>query len=77
METKTSKAVALFQDGNTTAALKIFKSFRIGFSRDENRTLEIAYESMTGSEMFYRNIGIDTEMVKVKASEIIKVKYNI
>jgi len=77
METKTSKAVELFQMGNIVSALKIFSTFRIGFCNEEKRTLEIAYESMTGNEKFYQNIGIDTERMKVKANEIIREKYNI
>ena len=77
MKTKTSKAIDLFSQGNTIAALKIFSTFRIGLSADEKRTLEIAYESMTGNERFYQDIGVDTEDMKIKANEIIREKYNI
>jgi hypothetical protein len=77
METKTLKAVNHFRNGNIAEALKIFSTFRIGFSKEENRTLEIAYESMTGNAGFYKSIGIDTERMKMKANEIIREKYNI
>jgi len=77
MNTKTSKAVEFFRNGNTICALKIFSTFRIGFSKEEMRTLEIAYESMTGNERFYQNIGIDTESIKLKANEIVKEKYKL
>lgn len=77
METKTSQAVAHFTSGNVTVALGIFKTFRIGFSKEERRTLEIAHESMTGKESFYKSIQLDTDQIKQSAIQIIKQKYNI
>ena len=61
METKTSKAVELFRNGKVKEALGIFSTFRIGFSKEEKRAIEIAHESMTGKEAFYRSLGIDVD----------------
>ena len=77
MEKKTDKAKELFISGDFLGALKIFKTFRIGFSTEERRTLEIAHESLTGHEKFYRDLGIDTgDMVSVSRL-MIKTKYNL
>jgi len=75
--TKTDKAVELFNLGNIVAAFGIFKTFRIGFSADERRTLQIAHESMTGKESFYKSLQIDTDAIKTQALQLIKSKYNL
>jgi len=77
METKTSQAVTLFSSGNITEALKLFKDFRIGFTVGERRVVQIAYESLTGKESFYRSIKLDTDQIKQSAIQIIKQKYNL
>lgn len=77
MDTKTSQAVSLFTSGNTVEALKIFKSFKIGFTNEERRIVAIAHESLTGHEEFYKSIQVDTATIKAKAIQIIKQKYNI
>ena len=75
METKTSKAVELFRNGKVCEALKIFKTFKIGFSKTERRAIQISYESMTGNETFYRNIGIDVDEEYRVAVVAINKKY--
>ena len=60
METKTHKAVTLYTSGKHIAALKMFSKFKIGISIEESRILQIAYESLTGKESFYRSLQIDT-----------------
>jgi len=77
METKTAQAIALFTSGNIAGSLKIFSKFRIGFTKDEIRTLEIARELVTGNEDFYKAIKIDTSAIKLEAIQIIKMKYNL
>ena len=44
MKTKTNKAISLLQCGDLKAALAISSTFRIGFTKEERRTLKIAYE---------------------------------
>jgi hypothetical protein len=77
METKTAKAVSLFKSGDVVSALKLFKTFRIGFSKEEKRTIQIAHESLTGSDAFYKQLMINTDAIRVQAIEIIKMKYNL
>lgn len=75
METKTSKAVKLFKEGHLKEALSLFSKFKLGFTKEEKRTLEIAYESSTGKSRFYESLGIDTDKQIVSAISIIKRKY--
>lgn len=75
MRTKTEKAVKLFQSGCLKEALAIFRTFRIGFTKEERRTLQIASESLTGNSGFYQKIGIDTDSMIMKSKEIIIEKY--
>lgn len=75
MRTKTEKAVKLFQSGCLKEALAIFRTFRIGFTKEERRTLQIASESLTGNSGFYQQIGIDTDSMIMKSKEIIIEKY--
>lgn len=75
MRTKTEKAVSLFRSGCLKEALTIFRTFRIGFTKEERRTLQIAYESLTGNKSFYQQIGIDTDSMISKSVEIIAEKY--
>ena len=77
MKTKTSKAVELFRSGKVKEALRIFSTFRIGFSWEEKRAIEIAYESMTGKEAFYRSLGIDVDEEYRVAVVAINRVYNI
>lgn len=77
---KTVLAMQHPKDGDFNRALAIFSTFRYGFSPDERRTLQIAHESLSGHENFYRSIGINTEEYISKAkllliSEYLKIKY--
>lgn len=75
METKTNKAISLLQCGDFKAALTIFSTFRIGFTKEEQRTLKIASESLSGNSSFYRQLGIDTDKAIEKSKSIITSKY--
>ena len=74
---KTEKAIGYLKAGRLTEALAIFKTFRIGFTKEEHRTIEIAHESHTGHSAFYETLGIDTQFCISKAREIVRNKYNI
>lgn len=71
MQTKTSKAVNLFKEGKIKEALRIFKTFRNGFTKEEKRSIEIAYEWLTGKSSFYASLGIDGEAEIEKAKRYI------
>lgn len=75
METKSSKAVSLLRSGCLKEALSIFRTFRIGFTQDERRTLQIASESLSGNDRFYQQIGIDTNSEIEKSKELLTNKY--
>lgn len=77
METKTSKALALFNARKLKEAFRIFKTFRGKFTPEEKRTIEIAYECMTGKYYFYSLLGINAEEVVREAVDIIKSVYAI
>jgi hypothetical protein len=75
METKTSKAVALLKDGRMREALAVFRTFRMGFSRDERRTIQIASETLNGGGQFYQSLGINTDSILEEAKVILAQKY--
>lgn len=75
MPTKTNKAVLLFKSGNVKKAFAIFRTFWIGFTKDERRTLQIASEALNGMGKFYSDLGIDISLEVSKAKEIVINKY--
>lgn len=75
MKTKTNKAISLLQCGDFKAALAIFSTFRMGFTKEEQRTLKIASESLSGKGSFYRQLGIDIDKEIEKSKSIITSKY--
>ena len=76
-KTKTDKAKELYIYGDRVGAMKIFKTFKVGFTKEERRIMQIAYECQTGHEQFYQNIGIDTTDMWSRAKELIKNRYGI
>lgn len=72
---KTEKAIKLFQSGCLKEALAIFRTFRIGFSKEEKRIIQIAYESLAGNDSFYASLGIDTAECILKSKQILAEKY--
>lgn len=77
METKTTELMRYFENGDYRNAFKIFKTFRIGFTKEEKRTIEIAYECLTGNSMFYKQVGISANDMIAKAKNIVRNKYNL
>lgn len=72
---KTDKALRMFRAGDFRGAFSIFSTFRVGFTREETRTLQIASESLGGHAEFYQSLGVDTNAEVSKAKEIIRNKY--
>lgn len=75
MSTKTERALLMFREGDFRGAFSIFSTFRMGFTREEVRTLQIASESLGGHAEFYQSLGVDTNAEVSKAKEIIRTKY--
>lgn len=69
MTNRTTQLRQYLEKGELKQALRIFKTFRKSLDAEERRTVEIAYESLTGKEAFYRSLGINT------AIEIITAKH--
>ena len=72
METKTSIAVRKYKEGNFSGSLALFKSFKIGISKEDQRLLQIAYEIESGKGSFYSQIGVNVSEITDKANRIIK-----
>lgn len=73
--TKVDKVKSLLAAGAFQKALTIVKTFRIGFTKEEKRSIEIAYESLLGRDKFYQSIGIETNKEIEKARQILSDKY--
>lgn len=74
--TRSEKALFYFKNGRIREALSIFKTFRLGFSKEEKRILEIACDCLNGRSSFYAKLGIETNSVINKSKEIIQQKYS-
>lgn len=72
---KTEEAKALLKEGKIKEALSIIKTFRLGFTKEEKRSIEIAYECLSGHGHFYSSIGIDTDKEIEKVSLLLTDKY--
>lgn len=75
IQTKKQKVKDFVKSNNFIAALRIAKSFFIEINKDEQRTIQIAFESLTGKERFYKQLGIDTLSEIEKSKEILRRKY--
>nr|DAX28738.1 MAG TPA: hypothetical protein [Caudoviricetes sp.] len=73
--TKVDKVKSLLAAGAFQKALTLVKTFRIGFTKDEKRSIEIAYESLLGRDKFYQSIGIDTNKEIEKSRQLLSDKY--
>ena len=75
LDKKTDKAKTLLKAGRFKEALAIIKTFRLGFNKEEKRGIQIAYESLSGHEQFYRSLGIDVDKVKKDTYQLLAEKY--
>lgn len=75
--TKTQKAIDAFKKQDLKGALRIFKGFDHQFAKNELRTIQIAYEVLTGKGKFYKQLGINIGHMVVESISIIENKYNI
>ena len=73
--TKTERAKTLLSARDFMGALAIIRTFRIGFNKEEKRSIEIAYESLNGHERFYRALGIDTDREIERTRQLLADRY--
>ncbi len=76
MTTKTETAKQYFQQGDIGKAIKILSKFH-GFSKEEQRCLQIASDCYFGNRAFYESLGIDIEKVLLEATALIEKLYNL
>jgi len=72
MDTKTEKAVNFWIEGRKKESLKLFSKFKIGISKFDKQTLEVANEINTGKDLFYTQIGYDVDKIMRDAYFIIE-----
>lgn len=70
-KTQRDKARMFFKKGDFKKALKLAKTFDITYNKEEVGILEIAYETVSGRESFYKQIGVDTDLNKQKALQLL------
>lgn len=75
IESKTQKACSLLRSGDVKESLKIFRTFRIGWSKEEKRIIDIASDCLCGMSDFYASLGIDCQNVVNKAVKVLRKKY--
>lgn len=74
--TKTEQMIRYFKDEDYKKSLRIAKTFKINFTKDEIKTILRAYE-MFSNEKFYNSLGFVFEIELRNAKKIIKDKYKI
>lgn len=75
--TKTEKATKLISADNWQAALSLIRTFRLGFTGDQKRLIQIASDVLNGHGKFYRELGVDTEKVVAECKELLRKKYQV
>lgn len=73
--TKTEQVVGYVRAGEWSKAMNIAKTFRIGFTKSEIRTMEIASDALNGNGKLYRDLGIDVAAEVFKCKELLKARY--
>lgn len=76
MITKTDMAILYYQQGEIGKAIKILSKFH-GFSKEEQRCLQIASDCYSGNRSFYESLGIDVAKVLSEATSYIEKRYNL
>ena len=76
MMTKTDNAKRYYQQGGIGKAIKIFSKFH-GFSKEEQRCLQIASDCYSGNRALYKSLGIDIEKILLEATVCIEKRYNL
>lgn len=74
--TKTEQVKAFIAKGDYAKAIKVASSFKIGFTKEEQRIMQIAKEAFTGHASFYKQLGIDVDAMKLQAIAIVNNMYN-
>lgn len=76
IKNKTKEVSSLLRTGEFEKALSIAKSFRLGFTNEQRRILQIAGDVVKGRGKFYAQLGIDIDSVVNEAMILLDSKYN-
>lgn len=74
MDTKSDKLRALVKAEKWEEAFKLAKSFKLGFTKNEQADISRAHEIKT-NVAFYKRLGFDEFVVKQKAIDVLKKHY--
>lgn len=69
---KKDQLISLVEKEDFKKALGIAKTFVRDFDKEEQRTIQIAHETITGKGAIYAMMHIDTEQMIVDAKELLK-----
>ena len=70
-KTNREKARIFIQKGDLKKAIKLAKTFDVTYNKKEIEILDIAYETLSGKESFYKQLGVDTISNKQKAVKLL------
>lgn len=76
-ETKTEKVIRLVGSGEWKKALSILRTFRLGFTKEQKRIIEVASDVMNGYGNLYRGIGVDTDRILEECKAMILKRYHL
>jgi hypothetical protein len=71
-KTHRDRARMFLKKGDFKKALKLAKTFDITYNKEEVGILEIAYETFSNKESFYKQIGVDIDLNKQKAFQLLE-----
>ena len=73
--TKVDKVKSLLEAGAFQKAITIVKTFRLGFNKEEKRSIQIAHETLSGHGDFYRQLGIKVDEIIEDTKKMLIDKY--
>jgi hypothetical protein len=70
-KTHRDKARMFIEKGDLKRAIRLAKTFDVTYNKEELGILDIAYETFSGKEIFYKQLGVDTSLNKQKAIKLL------
>ena len=69
---KTEIAVRKYREGDLKGAFAIFRTFKLGLSKEETRAIQIHHDCLCGRSDFYTRLGEDVKQVASEADAAIQ-----
>ena len=70
--TKRQQVINSVESEDYKKALKIAKTFTIDFNSEEQRVIQIAYETLCGRDSMFKMLKIDTEQMVEDSKKLLK-----